>query len=407
MNASNKRKLLQELKTKIKSFSYLNYSLSNILFPAFANYFNNNTQIYKNKKNIFNFFCIHYFKEYESLLNENTTYNSLLIKSIKRDSHNIMYEGYVNNLNLNTIKSITQNLSDISYKIAFPNFSEILFARKILKLLNINSLFLFTEILYCLKRTRELDNKINLNISKKMYIQGDYNFPNIVLLKKNEMKFKNLQSYTFQFFNLSQDNEFKSEQESFWLNSQVKNIYVWGKEYKKFLETKLVNKNIIISSHPLYSLKTKKNKVTFNKNTLKKHLVICLNPPEKININYEFISLIQKFCDQNDYTYSFKLHPIDTLNNYLKYINHKRYLLDINIKNNVIYLVNNSTIYFDLIIEGKIVLRYKHEASFLNLLQSTQDFFTTSIELKYILDTLNIKTLEEKKRKVEKNIFNI
>ena len=406
MNSSNtKRVFIENTKEKLNTQKYLNYEIKDIIFPALSNYVDDKSILFKIKKNIFNIFAIHHYKNYESLLSKHLTYDNLIIKSVKRESHEKMYNGYILKNKLSNIKTITQDLNDIKYKIYLPNIKEIKLSFQILKSLNLKSSYLFFEILYSLKRTRELNSKINFNIKNSIYMQGDYNFPNMIFLKKNEMNNKNLNSYTFQFFNLSQDNEYKSEQESFWLNSQVKNIIVWGNEYKEFLQKKLKNTkrktNIIVSSHPLYNLEIKKNKVEIPKNN---HIIICLNPPEKIKINYEFIKVIITFCKENKYTFSLRLHPIDSLNNYSKYISNKEYN---STKKKGIQVVNNSTIYFDLIVEGKIVLRYKNNKSYLNILNQVEDFFTNSKELKLQIEHINITKEREKKKIVEKDIFNI
>lgn len=401
MNSSNtKRLFIENTKKKLNHKTYLNYNLKDIIFPALSNYIDNKSNSFKIKKILFNTFAIHYFKAYEQQLTKQSKYNDLIIKSIKRDGHEKMYEGFISKNKLSNIKTITHDLNDIKYKFYLPNLTEISLSFKILKLLQKKSPYLFFEILYALKRTRELNSKINLQIKNSIYIQGDYNFPNIILLKKNEFKNNKLNSFTFQFFNLSQDNEYKSEQESFWLNSQVKNIIVWGSEYKKFLENKIKKTNIIISSHPLYNSEMKKNKVEISKN---KHIIICLNPPEKIKINIDFIKIISKFCKENKYSYSFRLHPIDSLENYSKYIT-KEYD---STKEFGIHVVNNSTIYFDLIVEGKIVLRYKHKKSYLNILNQIEDFFSTPKELKSQIEKINLSKEKKKKQIVETDIFNI
>lgn len=399
-----KNKIRNEVISKKKEIEKNEEDIADFLVAPIYRYYDNDLGKKKVIKFLLNIFGIQLYSEFSLPQKKSKT---LILAPYKRNQKKF-WKKYIEKLNLEKADISYFNLDKKKYKLKLltkQQFNQsINIQNKYFKTKNLFSkIFILSEIIYQLKLKEYYEN-INPKLKdyEYFYTLGDYNFPNIIFTKYFNNHKKN--THTFQFFNLSEDKEFKIEQEAFWINSQVNTIYVWGVEYKEFLSKKLPKTNIDVIGHPLYETSSKEN----IRKIEEKKIAICLNPPEKKNINFEMIKLVKNYCMKNNIDYYIKLHPIDKIKDYKKHIKHKNFKGEIKAFNyNCIWVVNNSTVYFDLIYNNKFVLRYKHKDSFLNLIPENKDFFSNEKELNSLVERFSIKAEEKKKKRTLKKIFNL
>lgn len=333
-----------------------------------------------------------------------TNKKKIILKVSQRKNHDDMWEGYLIKLGIKKESEIIDlNLQKKRIILLFLKIRNHFLILKILKvfikfykLTFFEKIFFYLELHYCLKTNFYYSKVINNNNFNELYCVWDNNYPVLAIaLWFREQK---LDVNSFQFFNFSEDHEFKIHQESTWLNMVANKFYVWWDEYRKFLLNKSLWVDIWIIWNPVYTNYEDIKKIDRNK------IILCFNPPEKKQIN---IDMMNFFNDRKDCDVFYKLHPIDKKGNYPKSLIDNFILLDTYEDCDGVFVVNNSTIYYELIAKWKLVFRYKDEKSFLNNLLEIDDFFSTLKEFDVKLKLVKKDDMKKKQKHIMKQIYDV
>ena len=213
-------------------------------------------------------------------------------------------------------------------------------------------------------------------------------------------KSQGIPTYSAQLFNLSEDNMFKPDTESVWLNMQCETFYVWGSTYQKFLQSKRPDVSFPIIGHPLYkNLKSVKPRPDH---------VICLalNPKQPKQISYDWLELIEDYCSKHQWYFSIRIHPLDQIEQYTMFTQ-SPYFIPLNKKTSCWYMVNNSTVYYDLIRDGEWAIRYRHSDTYLPLPELISDSISTMLELHTLIINSSPKEIKIKQKEICCSMFEI
>ena len=263
--------------------------------------------------------------------------------------------------------------------------------------------FTFWELVYCLKMERYhrayLEERI-VEVPSNFLTVGESVIPGVIY--SSYLKEQGSVIDSFQFFNLSEDQEYKVHAESVWSNMIADRYFVWGEAYKNFMKTRVPNTEILIIGHPLY-------KETLSHVTIPEHrnIIIAANPPEMSHINRDFFRLVFSFARTHGYQVFIRLHPNDSIETYSEFTGHREYRGLWNREIQGIYVVNNSTVYFDLIYDQQVAIRYKHPKSCLTIAEEIQDYFKNEDELLVLISALETDTLNTKRDEITKHVLGL
>lgn len=291
-----------------------------------------------------------------------------------------------------------------SYKISVPTIRKIQTTHKIFGILSIDSagfwelLLLWSNVYGCVSSALFHAALAEKHRPSYFAAAGPSTLPHSIFFEY----YKNLKVPTFsgQLFNLSEDNMFKPDTESVWLNMQCETFYVWGESYRDFLQSRLPLHNIIVVGHPTYT--------TLSAVTPKPQKDICLaiNPKQPVSISQEWLKMVEEYCKNTNSYFCLRLHPLDLIQNY-EIFSKSPYWMERDSGKRYWYVVNNSTVYYDLILLGEWVLRYKHPLAFLPIPEEVLDYVQTPQELESAVALCTSLDTKQKQEVVSRLIFNI
>ena len=216
---------------------------------------------------------------------------------------------------------------------------------------------------------------------------------------------KNIPTFSFQFYSLTPSRKFKISTELTWINMNVDTMYVWGDVYKNFLKSEKPNVSFPVIGHPLYQ-NTEPGPIQWNPNII----VIGLNPPDTGQYNYHMIAAAKEYARVTNADIYLQLHPVDSIARYQSFVSniptYRGTVTNNSAPHNAIFLVNESTLYFDLIAENRVVLRYVHPDSYQETFISIDDDWHTTQQLADRINQLSTTSLAQKKNTVLKAFFN-
>lgn len=217
----------------------------------------------------------------------------------------------------------------------------------------------------------------------------------------NYYRAKGIPTYSAQICNLSEGGLFKPDTESVWLNMQCDTFYVWGETYRSFLQKKRPDVAFPVCGHPIY---TDKEPIKPKPNTT---LCLALTPKQPANVSSEWLSTVEEFCEENQWDFTIRLHPLDLISNYKSFTKSTHYISPNHTHNQCWHIVTNSTVYYDLIQAGEWTLRYRHSDSFLPFPASCNDTFSTAAQLKQQLDAATAQSIQIKQDLVCCELFSV
>ncbi len=290
----------------------------------------------------------------------------------------------------------------------FPTRDELQNARmhlkRILETCELNlfqKIFTYWELVYCLKSQRfhtEVLRNCVVQSPDYFLTVGEGVIPGVFYTQ--HMKKQGSIIDSFQFFNLSEDHEYKVDAESVWSNMLADRYFVWGKAYKTFIEHKTTGVDVQVIGHPLYKHTQSQVRIPTEKN-----IIIAANPPEMKHINEEFFKVIFSFAQEYGYRISLRLHPNDQISSYSEFTSSPAYRKAL--PDSGVYVVNNSTVYFDLVYEQQLVMRYKHPESYLAVVEEIQDYFITTKDLHAVLLSQTERGLAAKRDVILENVLGL
>ena len=184
------------------------------------------------KKIVFYIFLVYNFDNLISKLKVKSDSNKkkLVLRVSQRKDHYSMWEGYLIKLGIKQESDVID--INLQKKTINPLFLKIWNHSLVLKILNLfnkiyklsffQKIFFYFELHYCLKTNNYYSNFLENIKFTELYCVWDNNYP--ILAIALWFRKKNLNVNSFQFFNFSEDWEFKIHQESTWLN-MVANKY--------------------------------------------------------------------------------------------------------------------------------------------------------------------------------------
>jgi len=257
-------------------------------------------------------------------------------------------------------------------------------------------LFSYWELSYCLKMRRyhrRFLETSHVGTPKYFLTVGDSVIPGVIYAEY--MKEQGAVIDSFQFFNLSEDQEYKVHAESVWSNMTADRYFVWGDTYKSFVTNQVSGVEISVIGHPLYKKTPSSVLIPTEKN-----IIIAANPPEMRHINQDFFTEVCAFAQKYGYNVYARLHPNDSIDSYAEFTKYPEYKGVWNKGISGVYAVNNSTVYFDLVYEQQVVVRYKHAQSYLTVVENVKDYFQTYTELHDLLKRQTEQGLNNKRDQI-------
>lgn len=337
------------------------------------------------------------------------TKNLFFIRKPKFNIHKRTHITYLPSKNVNYLKQLelyleklkinysTISNNDFKLKVKI-NFKKHNLIKSVIKELNkyeklklIKKIYIYSHLNYLIKFIDSLE-KINYSKFKSFNAYLPYE-PPISIINEYCLK-NNIKRNFFQIANTYIPNKFKYY-EMEWLGLNIDTLYVYGSYYKKIFQQ--LYPTISCEILKIKDSKIQKQKSKFNLS----EIIILGNQKELKEYNLKML-LIVKSLNMNP---KIKLHPSDNINNYNKILPTITQITE-NLENtHVIYIVNDSSIYFEFIKSGKVVFRYKNKDSFLNINKNQKFVFSNKKELNNIIKNFKYEDYMNESKNILKNIY--